>query len=333
MRLSNKTLLMIGMLILTGCGKAASTDTAASADNSVSGLVGGSVGGALSSSGSNGNYALNMSIKRAPTFMEELRNALNPMPKALAAGFCPTFKSQNAQCTTNASEMWLAYNDCTFAGYADWSGVQEITMSAGNAACGTFPNPGANATLYRQIVQAAGGSVPGSLTISDGILTGTIDDATAKLGNFDNQNIGTIINNGYGQAVTFDNTGARNGLTIGHHITVSGVYDHSLTGSLTIQETLNATSRTVSGTVTTYHNLLRVVAVSTFQAVEHDDTCCLPLSGTISTTFSAGQNVQPRALGESLVGKSESLTFNGCGTAVYTGPDGSTKNVTLNHCF
>lgn len=62
---------------------------------------------------------------------------------------------------------------------------------------------------------------------------------------------------------------------------------------------------------------------------------CLPTSGMISTSFSKISNsISPRGtLGEALVGTTETLTFTGCGTAVYAGLDGTAGSVTLGHCF
>jgi len=55
----------------------------------------------------------------------------------------------------------------------------------------------------------------------------------------------------------------------------------------------------------------------------------------ISTSFSKISNsISPRGtLGEALVGTTETLTFTGCGTAVYAGLDGTAGSVTLGHCF
>jgi hypothetical protein len=43
--------------------------------------------------------------------------------------------------------------------------------------------------------------------------------------------------------------------------------------------------------------------------------------------------VTPTVLGSALNGTTETLTFTGCGTATYSGIDGTSGPVTLGHCF
>jgi hypothetical protein len=230
--------------------------------------------------------------------------------------------------------MWLAYSDCTFTGRAEWNGVQELKMSSGTASCGTFPNPGDSGTLYRQVVAAAGSNVPGSLTITADDLVATVDDASANLDNFDGDTISAVNSNGgYGAAVSFNSSGARDSVTLGRHVSVPDVFDHSVTGTLAIDENVGASSRTLSGSVNVYHNLLRIIGQAVFTDVIHEDICCLPVSGVITTTFSAGANVPPTQLGLAYIGKSEVLTFTGCGTATLQKIDGTVENVTLSRCF
>jgi len=326
--------LLIGTL-LVGCGKVNQTSSdSGSADESASGAAAGAVGGALSGSSSSGTQAFYKMNYENPThnFWALVGRAMKPQ-SAYASSFCPTFLSTGSGCSTSGSNMWLTYSDCIFAGAATWNGVQEISKSSGTAACGQFPNPGANGTLYRQFVQSSGSSSPGSVDLTADNWSGVIDDSSANLSNFDNQTISAIHNGGYGAAVSFNSSGARSSITLGHHVYVTGVFDHSVSGSLSISETSGASSRQVSGTVTVYHNRLRVIGTSTFSNIVHEDICCLPVSGTITTAFSAGANVNPTAVGSLMIGKSESLTFNGCGSATYTATDGSVSNVTLHRCF
>lgn len=327
--------------LMVGCGAQNANNTSSSgssADESASGAVAGAVGGTLSSSGSNGTQAYyQWKSQQSPVrgFWALVEQAARPA-SAMASNFCPTFATTGTGCQTSGSSMWLTYNDCTFAGVAEWTGVQEISMSSGNASCGTFPKPSSGGTLYRQIVQSAGSSTPGSAQIVADNWTATLDDASSNLDNFDGDTLSTINNGGYGAAVSFNGSGdTRSGIEIGHHISVQGVFDHTVYGSLTISETSGNSTRTVSGSVTVYHNLMRVVGTSTLSNVVHSDICCLPTEGTITTTFAAGSNLNkpPTALGQLFVGKSESLQFTGCGTAVYTSPSGTTSNVTLHRCF
>jgi hypothetical protein len=324
-------------LALVSCGKN-SDSSASSADDSASGAAASAAGGALSGSSGNGTLAF-LETKQSPTLMASLKQNLKQsfelLPNAFADTLCPTYKTTGSSCDASGDSMWLSYDSCSFGGTNSWNGVQEI-ISTVSASCGTFPTPAANGNLIRQIVASSGSSVPGKATITaaDGSALGTIDDATANLGNFDLQTIPTVVNSGYGAKVSFGSNGMRDALSLNHHISVNGVFDHSVTGNLTVVESVNSpTTRTLTGSVLVYHNLLKVVGTSTFNSVVHDDTCCLPIGGSISTVFAAGQNVATTLLGKAVIGKSETLTFTGCGTAVYQAYDGSTANVTLNRCF
>lgn len=326
------------VVILTGCNGAtgpgdASEGTTTSADTSVSGSVASAVGGALSTSEANGTQAAYFRTA-TPSFIAYLKNVMNPLPLAYADVLCPTFRSTAANCSASGSSMWLSYGDCSFSGPGSWNGVQELTMSSNTAQCGTFPNPGDSAVLYRQFVQGSGGNSPGSLTISADGLEATVDDASSNLANFDHDSINTISNSGYGMAVAFGANGTRTSLTVGHHISIPGVFDHSLTGTLTIAEQPGQSTRRISGgTITMYHNLLQVVGTSSFADVIHEDGCCYPISGTISTLFSQGNTEAPTTLGQLLIGKTERLTFTGCGTGTLQKTDGSVVHVTLTRCF
>jgi hypothetical protein len=331
-----KTLALSVILASTAfvnCSKGTSSDDSSlAADTSSSGVVASSIGGALSDSSSGGTQAFYKKFNNPVT--ASWQNEFAIVPKASAAGLCPTFLTMGTGCSTTGGTMWLTYSDCTFTGHAEWNGVQAITMSAGSASCGTFPSPGASQTLSRQIVTTTGGSTPGSLTLTAGGLTATIDDATANLGNFDSQIIASNVGSGYGSKVTFNSSGFRSNLSLAHHLTVDFLLDHSVTGSVTVTESTPASSRTLNGTVTVYHNLMRIVGTSILSNVVHENVCCLPVSGSITTSFAAGQNVTtPRAGGDKYIGKSEVLTFTGCGTATFQDINGNTANVTLNRCF
>ncbi len=315
------------------CSKSNNADSGSSADISASGTAAGAAGGALSGANSNGTQAA-ARIRSTPTFFAQMQRMLNPLPRAYASVACPTWRDTGSDCTTSSSSMWLAYDDCTFTGRADWNGVQELKMSSGAASCGTFPNPGASGTLYRQVVTAAGANVPGSLTIAADDLVATVDDASANLANFDGDTITAVNGNGgYGAAVSFGSNSARDSVTVGRHISVPDVFDHSVSGTLAITENPGASSRVLNGSIKVYHNLLRIIGTAVFNEVIHEDICCLPVGGSITTTFSAGQNVSPTVQGSNYIGKSEVLTFTGCGTATLQEIDGTVENVTLSRCF
>lgn len=323
-------ILLISFLLF-GCGKKNDDDSVtSSADESASGAAASAVGGALSSSNTNGTQAL----FKAPVNKQN-HNAWEFLAPAaaFASNSCPTFLTTGAGCATSGSNMWLTYSSCTFNGAATWAGVQKISMSSGAASCGTFPYPGASGTLHRQFVSASASNTPSSVSLLTTNGTAIIDNSSSNLSNFDNQTITPILNGGYGATISFNSSGARSSITLAHRTYITGVFDHSVTGNLSINESSGASSRVISGTVTVYHNRARVIGTSVFTNVGHQDSCCTPTSGTITTTFSAGANVSPTAIGDLLVGKSESLTFNGCGTAIYTAANGNTSNVTIRRCF
>ena len=315
-------------LILMSCTKTVNSSTAGTSteDSSTSGTVASVAGGALSSSNSAGTIAL----------QKQKLNLFSFISEAYASGACPKYSSASGSgCNASGSTMWLTHSSCSRGNSgATWTGIEALTMSSGSASCGAFPNPPANGTLTRQFVTAASGTTPGTATrVNEKGVSVTIDDASANLSNFDTQTISTVANSGYGTIASFTN-GARSSLTIKRRLHAAGKFDHTVVGNLTVSEASSgSTSRTISGFVTTYHNLMKVVATSIFSSVTHSDTCCTPVSGTIATTFAAGQNVAPTTAGAAMVGKTEIMVFTGCKTADLTGTDGTTTSVSLSHCF
>jgi len=316
-------------LILMSCSKTinSSTDIASVADSSTSGAVASVAGGALSSSSAGGTIAL----------QKPKSSNLNFIPEAYASDRvqCPKFSTTSSGCVASGSTMWLTLSSCSRANTgATWAGVEALTKSSGNATCGNFPTPPVNGTLIRQFVTAASGTTPGTASRTDekGVQV-TIDDATANLGNFDNDVISTVANSGYGTIVSFNGSGARTGMVIKKRLIATGKYDHSVNGTLTITEaTSGSSSRTITGSIVTYHNIAKIKATSTFNSVTHVDSCCTPVSGSITTAFSAG-TATPTAQGLAMVGKTETMLFTGCQTATLTAFDGTVSSVNLTHCF
>ena len=336
-----KKLLLVSFLLLftAACAKNGGTTTGnpLTEDSSASGAAAQALGGALSASDANGLQAF-YSKQSSPVHVAHGSKweIFSLFPKAYAAGICPTFNTAaGPKCAVSGGNMWLNYSHCSFpSSSAIWDGVQAITMSAGTASCGTFPNPGASSSLYRQFVSAMNSTSPWAMVIRSGYgSVGVVDHVTSNLSNFDNQSIATLINGGYGMRVDFNGTGARSAITLRQRIAVVGSYDHTIDGSLTIAETFGGSSRTVNGTITVYLNGLQVVGTSVFNTVVHNNICCLPVSGSITTSFAAGANVAPTALGTLFVGASETLTFTGCGTAQLQQYDGTVKSVSLSRCF
>ncbi|MGZ3746695.1 MAG: hypothetical protein ACXWRE_04985 [Pseudobdellovibrionaceae bacterium] len=317
-------LIVTSGLILTACsgGSNGTASGAAAEDSSSSGLAAASVGGAIASSSSSGTMA---STIEAPSIHSLI---LSP---AIAANTCPRVTTANGSgCTNVSSSVDLTYSACSFGtSLATWSGTLEVSMGTGTVSCGTFPNA-TGTTLRRQFVSSAGVPGSGSRTSARGV-TVTIDHSSNNLSNFDNATITANIGTGYGTSVTFNGSGARTGVNIRQRLYVSGGFDHSIDGNISVSE--SGGSRTISGSIKVYHNKVKVVGTSTFNNVVYNDTACAPVSGSITTAFAAGVNVSPTVIGNAMVGKSETLTFNGDNTATLVDYSGTSSTVTLSPCF
>jgi len=162
-------------------------------------------------------------------------------------------------------------------------------------------------------------------------VTAYIDHATADLANYEGDSIAANIATGYGSQVTFNGSGARTGVTIRQRVYSTGFFDHSVTGGLSISE--SGTTRTVSGSVSTYHNIVQVKGTTTFTSVVYNNTCCLPVSGTISTAFAKTASSPTNVITSAIDGKSESLSISGCGTGTLTTHNGAVVPVALNNCY
>ena len=317
--------ILLATVTILSCGKLPDTAvTAAAEDTSASGAAASSIGGSLSSSSSTGTVA---------TFDRKGSVWNLAQPTAFAANVCPSLKSANgAGCTNGTNAVDIAYATCSFGtSLATWSGTQEITLNpAGAVSCGTFPIPG-NSTIQRQFVSTPGVAGSASRTTPAGTVV-VIDNSSTNLSNFDNQTIAANVGSGYGTAVSFASN-VRTGVNVKQRVYVQGGvgFDHTVVGSISISE--SAGVRTASGTATVYHNKLKIVGTSTFTGVTYNDMSCVPTAGSIKTTFAAGANVAPTVPGQALVAKSETLSFNGDGTATLTDPTGATSVVKLSHCF
>jgi hypothetical protein len=305
-------------------------------DSSASGAAAEAAGGALSGSGQNATQAfVGQAIHRSAA--DRLFAELSAVPNATAASACPTFKtSEGSGCHASGDAMWLTYSDCSFgASGATWSGVQGIFDSAGSASCKHFPYPSFPGSLVRQFVAASGSSSPGNASLTSAFGTVTqVNHAVSNIGNFNGDAVAPILNGGYGSQVTFDGSGARTSVVLAEEV-VTPTSDHSIDGTLTVAETASASTRTLTGHVTVYHNLLKVIGTATFNNVTHTDGCCLPTSGSISTVFAASSTggPAPTTAGQKYVGQTETLTFTGCGSATLAATDGTTTDVTLSRCF
>ena len=108
---------------------------------------------------------------------------------------------------------------------------------------------------------------------------------------------------------------------------VAKIWDHTITTDGSgIAVTGAGASRTVTGSVTVQHNLLKYVSVTTFEDAGYGEpTCCFPTTGSVATTYTNGE-------GE--VGKTEKLVFStACGEATLTDTKGNTAALTLEQCL
>jgi hypothetical protein len=328
--------LLLSAFSVVSCGGGTGTgNPELTEDTSASGAAAGAAGNALSNSGSSGTLA--MIDFKAPgakeTFWAKTRSTLDFLPEALAANFCPTYASASGGgCTASSHTMWLSYSDCNFENSeSSWHGTQALIMSAGSASCGTFPNPGSSQTLSRQFVAGAGSTTPLIATVKSPYGTvGVIDNTSTNLSNFNNDTITPFLNGGYGSQVAFNSAGARDSLRLSYRMSSALLFDQTINGTLAVAD--SGSYRTISGSVTVYHNGLQVIGTSTFSNVIHKDGCCFPTSGTITTQFTQG-SVAPTAAGSLAVGKSEVLTLTGCGTGTLQSYDGTTTDVALTRCY
>jgi hypothetical protein len=124
---------------------------------------------------------------------------------------------------------------------------------------------------------------------------------------------------------------ARNIFVNGSHltgtVTIDGkqttIWDHTVTGGVSVSGV--GAGRAVNGAVTVQHNLAKYTAFAYFNSVVYGaPSCCFPTSGSVTTQFHSGGDK----------GKTETLRFTAvCGEATLANADGSTEDITLQHCL
>jgi hypothetical protein len=309
--------------LLTSCAVVSdsSDDADGEVDDSASGIALSLVGEALSGTSASGTQAL------VP-------------PLVFEACLTPVTAFGSTRCSTTGKNMWLQHLNCNFAGSSlTWSGTtfyQVSGIESVNASCGTFPGAGNSGTLIRQYVGGLLSYLPGEMTRTNSTGQPTkVDDSSPNLGTFDIlHTVASLVNGAYGVELRFNSSGARASLKVLERQYLTGSYDYSVEGTLAITETAGASSRTLNGTLQVYDNLKKVIGTTLFSGVTHSDSCCMPVSGTVTTSFAASTNpVYPTSSGAEMVGKSETLTINGCGSGSLVKTDGTTENVTFNQCF
>jgi hypothetical protein len=190
----------------------------------------------------------------------------------------------------------IPYADCSFPGSgAVWNGSVDFTCAANSV----------TRKIHTGTTRKAGDDVVVTIRTTD------LDayNGTPPTGSGTTATSGSIMING----IEFV-AGSSSGLAM---------IDHTIY----TPESLSISDGEVTGTVTSYHNLAQVTATSVVD-VTFTSGCCLPTSGTIKTTFKGGATAR-----SGFSGSPETLTFTGCGTANYSGPEASSGPVNLFYCM
>jgi hypothetical protein len=282
---------------------------------------------------------------------------------ASGANFNLTYGAPGSSCsfvTTSPAPTWSGYMQTNAAGTTAACGtfpaVASITTFSRQFTNSGFSAPGIGS---RTAVSGTVVTIDDTTSNAAGTPTGTLGtntftpNTTANAyGNFDGDVFPTTPIAGCTAGcskVTFT-SGVRTQISFLHHLSANGAFlefdqttfTGTLSGSPAVTPTITPITiatdsggvRTITaGTVTTFNNLANVYGVSTLENLVFNNTCCTPISGTISTRFAAGQ-AKANALSVFYVtGISETLTFTACGTAVLTSTTGTASQVNLNHCF
>ena len=241
---------------------------------------------------------------------------------------------------TTACSYSSPYKTCSSAtGTIDWnscsisySGVNIATMTGG------WNEDWTSASECQHSYLSDGGSVVRSAsrsTITFTLGRKTITDTTGGTA-YD----GTVFTSG-GIRTTRATLNRSVSMTTGSAIHRTGIsrkgityFDYYMVPSLTVSGSLKNSSsntltgnRTIGGSLTVYHNLLKYTATSQFNSVIWtDSSCCYPTSGNIAFTFT----------GTNKPANSATMTFSAsCGTATLTtvsDSGSSTSSMTLENC-
>jgi hypothetical protein len=105
--------------------------------------------------------------------------------------------------------------------------------------------------------------------------------------------------------------------------------DHTIFGSAHVEQQ-SGQAHIKKAYLTVYQNVLHLIGKSELKDLVLDDSCCTPIAGTIRTQFEAGASTAPTAEGAAYIGKSETLTFDGCGSAQLHTADGHRTHIPVN---
>jgi hypothetical protein len=295
------------------------------------------VSGALNNT-SGSTLGMNDLPKEHPTMFARLLDALNPIstawaamwsctPGTLSPAYAGAAKDPYAFTPAGCSISWLNGRSAS----SKWNGT--FTVNYGAMCSTTSPTVAqqpAGCTITRT------GDNTRALTGPDNSAYSVTHDTSGSGTGWD-ASVSPAPSNG-GVVLTCGAGGCASGATLvisGSHLTgtitaPSGkqttLWDHTVsTGQNGLSVTTSGSTRTVSGTVTVQHNILKYTAQATLNNVTYGDAnCCFPTGGSLSTTFSSGTNA----------GKTETLSFSAaCGEATLTTAHGQTMAYTLQHCL
>lgn len=320
--------------MMSACGLASSTD---GTDSEAAASV---VSGALNNT-SGSTLGMNDLPKEHPTRLARLLDAVNPVSTAFAAMWSCTpgtlspmyagpALSPYAFTPAGCSVTWLNGKSAS----SKWNGTFNLNYGAMcSATMAAVAQQPAGCTVTR--TSATGGNTR-AFTGPDGGAYAVTHDTNGAGSGWDATvtpapgNGGVVLTCGSGGCATGASL-AINGSHLTGTVTLPGgqartLWDHSVsTGASGLTVTTSGSSRTVSGTVTVQHNILKYTAQATLNNVTYGDaSCCFPTAGSLTTKYSSGQHA----------GKSESLAFTAiCGEATLTTASGQTMAYTLQHCL
>lgn len=255
--------------------------------------------------------------RRIRGWSDRLRELFSPVPSALAAVACGIYGASSSTCGGSGDQVVeIIYSDCSFGGSAaTWSGGEIFTFG-GSASCGrtTLPIASVGDQLTRTFTGEIGAN-PTTRTSASGLVV-SLD--TSKVSGYSESVSGGEVITGVAGA----SGGAAHSIEVQGVHALSALWDYSISNSvvLTVQNS-GASAVIESGTLTVQHNTAEFTAEAVFTNVAFDGSSCIPVSGSITSTYSGS------------VSGRETLTFTGGGNAVYTGPSGSSQSVALNQCF
>jgi hypothetical protein len=323
-------------VVLTACSGASSSGPGAPSSSEVAVSV---VSGAMNNN-SGSTVAWMSPARPKETIVERAARALNPIGTAWAADWTckggslsPAFAGPGtdpyAFTPVSCSVRWLNGKMAS----STWSGP--FTLDYGpscDAKHASIEAQAAGCTLTRT---TAAGGIARTITGPDGNAYAIAHDTAGAGTGWDTSvspapsNDGVVVTCGSGGCAAGKNI-VINGSHLTGTVTVGRasdkIWDHTVSsgaGGVTVTGT--GTSRVATGSVTVQHNLLECTATATFESVGYGEPgCCFPTSGKISTTFSKGSDV----------GKTETLEFSDvCGEATLTKANGTTEQITLQHCL